>query len=142
MISKVSKWLKDNTHYKVLTPIFSPYSGCNATTATIDTSAGEIGTIYQSLNWYYVGVFAGNLTKTGKERIRYGYIIDGKIYNQRHIRSKIGTASKDVVLKHFPNVEIVNLGRKRRYFHFLGTKKENKELLSKIQNILQPYPKR
>jgi hypothetical protein len=129
MISKVSKWLKDNTHYKVLT-------------ATIDPSAGEIGTIYQSLNWYYVGVFAGNLTKTGKERLRYGYIIDGKIYNQRHIRSKIGTASKDVVLKHFPNVEIINLGRKRRYFHFLGSKKENKELLSKIQNILQPYPKR
>lgn len=129
MISKVCDWLKKNTHYKVIT-------------ATTDPHAGEIGTIYQALNWKYVGVFGGNLTKSGKERIRYGYIIDGKIYNQRHIRSKIGTAKKDVVLEHYPDVKIIDLGRKRRYFHFLGNKRENKQLVKSIQDMIRPYPKR
>lgn len=129
MISKVCDWIKKNTHYKVIT-------------ATVDSNAGEIGTIYQSLNWYYVGTFGGNLTKSGKERIRYGYLINGKIYNQRHIRSKIGTAKKDEVLKHYPNVKIFNMGRKKRYFYFLGNKNENKELLKSISGILKPYPKR
>jgi hypothetical protein len=129
MISRVVKWLKNNTRYCIIT-------------ATTDSNAGEIGTIYQSLNWVYIGVFGGNLTPTGKERIRYGYIINGKIYNQRHIRSKIGTAKKEKVLKHFPDVEIVNLGRKRRYFYFFGAKKENKENLSKIKHLVRNYPKR
>ena len=129
MISKVCDWLKSNTNYKVIT-------------ATVDSNAGEIGTIYQSLNWYYVGTFGGNLTSTGKERIRYGYIINGKTYNQRHIRSKIGTAKKEEVLKHYPEVKIVNLGRKKRYFYFLGNKLENKKLLESIQGLLKPYPKR
>jgi len=129
MISRVCEWLKKNTHYKVIT-------------ATVDSNAGEIGTIYQSLNWHYVGTFGGNLTSTGKERIRYGYVINGKTFNQRHIRSKIGTAKKEEVLKHYPDVKIINMGRKKRYFYFLGTKKENKELLKSISNILKPYPKR
>jgi hypothetical protein len=129
MISRVCEWLKKNTHYKVIT-------------ATVDSNAGEIGTIYQSLNWYYVGTFGGNLTSTGKERIRYGYVINGKTFNQRHIRSKIGTAKKEEVLKHYPDVKIINMGRKKRYFYYLGTKKENKELLKSISNILKPYPKR
>jgi hypothetical protein len=129
MISRVCEWLRKNTHYKVIT-------------ATVDSNAGEIGTIYQSLNWYYVGTFGGNLTSTGKERIRYGYVINGKTYNQRHIRSKIGTAKKEEVLKHYPDVKIINMGRKKRYFYFIGNKQENKELLSSINNIIKSYPKR
>jgi transcription termination factor NusB len=129
MISRVVKWLKNNTKYSIIT-------------ATVDPNAGEIGTIYQSLNWIYVGVFGGNLTSTGKERIRYGYIINGKLYNQRHIRSKIGSAKKEEVLKHFPNVEIINLGRKRRYFYFFGSKVENKKYMNSIKNLIQTYPNR
>jgi hypothetical protein len=128
-ITRTNEWLKKNTHYKVVT-------------ATVDSSAGEIGTIYQSMNWYYVGTFGGNITKTGKERIRYGYIINGKTYNQRHIRSMIGTAKKENVLKHFPDVKMVNLGRKKRYFTFLGNKKENEELFKPIKNLIKEYPKR
>jgi len=128
-ITRTNKWLKENMRYKVVT-------------ATVDSSAGEIGTIYQSMNWYYVGTFGGNLTSTGKERIRYGYIINGKTYNQRHIRSMIGTAKKENVLSRFPDVKMVNLGRKKRYFIFLGDKKENEQLLSSIKNIIKEYPKR
>ena len=129
MISRVVKWLKTNTKYTIIT-------------ATVDPNAGEIGTIYQSLNWYYTGVFSGNLTSTGKERIRYGYLINGKIYNQRHIRSKLGTAKKEVVIQHFPNVQIIDLGRKRRYFYFFGTKFQNKKYLDSIKNLIQNYPNR
>lgn len=129
MISRVIKWLKTNTKYSIIT-------------ATVDPNAGEIGTIYQSLNWYYTGVFGGNLTSTGKERIRYGYLINGKIYNQRHIRSKLGTAKKEVVIQHFPDVQIIDLGRKRRYFYFFGTKSQNKKYFDSIKNLIQNYPNR
>jgi len=126
MISKVLNWLMKNTKYEVVS-------------ATVDSNAGEIGTIYQSLGWFYTGIMGGNLTKKGKERIRYGYKINGKIYNQRHIRKMIGTASKDEVLKKFPGVEIVNMGRKKRYFKFI----KNQEIhLDKIKDMLKPYPKR
>lgn len=128
-IQKTLNWLKDNTHFKVVT-------------ATVDSSAGEIGVIYQSLNWYYIGLFEGNLTKTGKERVRYGYKIGDKIYNQRHIRERIGSAKKENVLKHFPEAQIVNLGRKKRYFQFIGNKYENKELIKSIEHLIKPYPKK
>jgi hypothetical protein len=126
MISKTLKWLTTNTEYEVVS-------------ATVDSKAGEIGTIYQSLGWYYVGCMGGNILKNGKERIRYGYKINGKIYNQRHIRSMIGTAKKETVLEHFPDVEIVNLGRKKRYFKFI---KNHDIHLEKIKSLLKPYEKR
>jgi len=126
MISKTLNWLKYNTEYEIVS-------------ATVDPNAGEIGTIYQSLGWHYVGCMDGNMKNNGKEIIRYGYKIDGKIYNQRHIRKMIGTAKKEEVLKHFPNVVIFNAGRKRRYFKFI--KNENLHKKS-IINMIKEYPKR
>jgi hypothetical protein len=126
MISRVLKWLSKNTKYEVVS-------------ATVDSNAGEIGTIYQSLGWLYTGTMDGNLTPSGKERIRYGYKLNNKIYNQRHIRKMIGTASKETVLKHFPNIEIINMGRKKRYFKFI----KNKHIhITKIKHMLKSYPKR
>ena len=126
MISKTLKWLTKETNYEIVS-------------ATVDSKAGEIGTIYQSLGWHYIGCMDGNKTKSGKERIRYGYKINGKIYNQRHIRSMIGTAKRDVVLEKFPGVEIVNLGRKKRYFKFI--KKHGKHY-NNIKDMIKDYPKR
>lgn len=126
MISKTLKWLTKETNYEIVS-------------ATVDSKAGEIGTIYQSLGWHYIGCMGGNKTKSGKERIRYGYKINGKIYNQRHIRSMIGTAKRDVVLENFPGVEIVNLGRKKRYFKFI--KNHNKHY-NNIKDMIKDYPKR
>lgn len=128
-IQKTLNWLKNNSRFKVVT-------------ATVDSSAGEIGVIYQSLNWHYIGLFDGNITKSGRERIRYGYKIGDKIYNQRHIRERIGTAKKEIVLQHFPDVQIVNLGRKKRYFQFIGNRHENKELIKSIEHLIKPYPKK
>jgi hypothetical protein len=47
LISRACKWIKDNTKYRIIT-------------ATVDPAAGEIGTIYQSLNWKYFGLMSGN----------------------------------------------------------------------------------
>lgn len=126
MISKIIKFLKKNTKYEILT-------------ATVDGQAGEIGTIYQALGWYYIGCMGGNIMKSGKERIRYSYRINGKLYNQRHLRKMIGSASKENVLKHYPDVEIFNSGRKKRYFKFI--KNQNQHLKS-IITLIKPYPKR
>lgn len=128
-ISRVNNIIKKETHYKVIT-------------ATTDSSAGEIGTIYQALNWYYCGSMDSNKQKNGNDRVRYGYIINGKIYSQRHLRKMIGTAKRNVVLEKFPNVKIINLGRKKRYFTFIGSKKENKKFYKAIEKHIKKYPKR
>lgn len=126
-ITQTLKWLKQNTVYKIIT-------------ATVDPEAGEIGKIYQSLNWYYVGLMPGNI-KNGKELKRTIYIIDKKIYNSRHMRKKIGTAKKEEIKKHFPNVIIVQQHRKRRYFWFIGNKKEKEHYKNKIEYLIKSYPK-
>jgi len=127
-ISRVCKWFKQNTNYKVIT-------------ATVDPAAGEIGIIYQSLNWKYVGLMSGNY-HGNKMASRFGVIIDGKLRFSRWVRKKIGSMKRDEILKHYPNAIFVPQYRKQRYFYFIGSKKENKILLSNIQHILLPYTKK
>lgn len=127
-ISRANKWIKNNTKYRIIT-------------ATVDPMAGEIGTIYQSLNWYYVGLMSGNYSN-GRESKRMTIIIDGKEYSSRHIRKKYGTMKKDVILSIHPDAIYVPQYRKRRYFYFIDTKKNNKNYLNAIKSILLPYPKR
>lgn len=104
-------------------------------TCTIDRLAGEIGTIYQSCNFNYVGVMREGKTRTA-------YKIDGKIYGTRALRAKIGTEKKEDVLKHFPNAEYCEQLSKERYFYFRGKKHEQKYYKSKIEHLIKPYPKR
>jgi hypothetical protein len=74
-ISKTTEWLKKNSNYKIIT-------------ATVDPAAGEIGTIYQSLNWKYIGLMTGNYGKNGKETKRFSVFINGKLKHSRTIRSR------------------------------------------------------
>jgi group I intron endonuclease len=127
-ISKACEWLRKNTQYRIIT-------------ATVDPAAGEIGTIYQSLNWYYVGLMSGNY-HGNKMATRFGVIIDGKLRFSRWMRKKIGSMRKEEVLKHYPNAIFVPQYRKQRYFYFIGTKKEKKIYHSAICNMILPYPKR
>ena len=127
-IAEVCKWIKTNTTYRILT-------------ATVDPAAGEIGTIYQSLNWYYTGVMSGNYYHN-KEVKRFGVIIDGKLRSSRWCRTKFGTMKKDEILKRHPNAKFVPQYRKRRYFYFIGDKRENRKYFNSIKNLILPYPKR
>ncbi len=128
-ISKTLVWLRENTNYKIIT-------------ATVDPAAGEIGTIYQSLNWYYVGLMAGNYNKNGRESKRFSVYINGKLRHSRSIRMELGTIKKDIILEKYPNAIFVPQYRKRRYFYFIGNKRENRHYHNMIKHLILPYPKR
>jgi len=127
-ISRVCKWLKNNTKYRIIT-------------ATVDPAAGEIGTIYQSLNWLYVGVMSGNYSNN-KETKRFSVLIDGKLRYSRWVRNKLGTMKKNVILKHYPNAIFLPQYRKHRYFYFIDTPRNNKKHKTSINHLILPYPKR
>lgn len=128
-ISKTTEWLKENTEYKIIT-------------ATVDPAAGEIGTIYQSLNWHYVGLMTGNYSKNGKESKRFSVFINGRLKHSRGIRKELGTIKKEVILEKYPDAIFLPQYRKRRYFYFIGNKHENKKYLNSIAHLKLPYPKR
>ena len=127
-ISRACKWIKKNTKYRIIS-------------ATVDPMAGEIGTIYQSLNWVYVGLMSGNYNNKIESK-RFSVLIDGKLRYSRWIRNKIGSMKKDIILKHYPNAIFVPQYRKRRYFYFIDTPIKNKKHIKNIKHLIQPYPKR
>jgi len=127
-INKTLKWLKINTKYRVIT-------------ATTDPTAGEIGIIYQSLNWKYLGVMKGNYIN-GKERSRFSVLINGKLRYSRSIRKEFGNMKKDIILKKYPNAIFINQSRKRRYIGFFGNKTENKKYINEIKHLFLDYPKK
>lgn len=127
-ISRALKWLKENTKYRIIT-------------ATVDKAAGEVGTIYQSLNWHYIGLMSGNY-HGNKMATRFGVIIDGKLRFSRWMRNKIGSIRREEVLKHYPDAIFVPQYRKERYFYFIGGRNENKKYYNSIKHLIQPYKKR
>ena len=127
-ISRVCKWIKNNTKYRIIT-------------ATVDPMAGEIGTIYQSLNWVYVGLMSGNYNNKIESK-RFSVLIDGKLRYSRWIRKKIGSMKRDVILEHYPNAIFVPQYRKRRYFYFMDNPLNNKRYYKSVKHLIQPYPKR
>lgn len=127
-ISRSIQWLKKNTKYRIVT-------------ATVDPMAGEIGTIYQSLNWHYVGLMAGNYS-SNKETKRFSVLINGKLRYSRSIRKELGTMKREEILKKYPDAKFINQYRKRRYFYFFDTKQKNQVYYNSIKHLILPYPKR
>ena len=113
-------------------------------TCTTDHLAGEIGTIYQACNFYYVGSMrdANPNIPNSKNGDRDGWIIDGKLYGARSLRLKYGDTKMETLLKHNKEVKKVKQNSKHRYFYFRGTKSEIKYYKSKISDLILPYPKR
>lgn len=104
-------------------------------TCTVDELAGEVGTIYQSCNFVYVGVM-----RKGKERT--GCVIDGKLYGSRALRQKYGTQNKEAIMQIHPDAKFVKQKSKGRYFYFRGDKRTKRESYKSIQHLIVPYPKR
>jgi hypothetical protein len=112
-------------------------------TATTDHLAGEVGTIYQACNFYYVGSMReSNPNVNGRAMDREGWLIKGKLYGSRNIRQKIGSQKMEDILKAFPDAVKVKQNSKHRYFLFRGTKQDQKILRKKIEHLIKPYPKR
>lgn len=133
-------WTPKNTGSKlIMSAIKMLPENYEVITATTDHLAGEVGTIYQACNFHYVGSMR---EKEGKERSRFGVIIDGKLYGSRAIRAKYGTQKKDVILEHHPDAKFVKQKSKHRYFLFRGNKKTIKKHKKAMEHLIKPYPKR
>lgn len=104
-------------------------------TCTVDSNAGEIGTIYQACNFHYVGVMR-------KTKHRDCFIINGRKYSARTIRGRYGHQRLEDLKKIEPTIEKVKEVSKARYFAFRGGTREKKYLLTKIKDLIKEYPKR
>jgi len=112
-------------------------------TATTDHLAGEVGTIYQACNFYYVGSMReSNPNVNHRPNDRDAWIIDGKMYGARALRMKYGDTKMETLLKHHQKVEKVKQMSKHRYFLYRGSRKEIAHYKSTMAERFLPYPKR
>lgn len=112
-------------------------------TCTVDSLAGEVGTIYQACNFIYVGCMRENNPNIkGNKRKRDAWLIDGKLYGSRSLREIVGSQKRNDIIRMFPTAIYKPQLAKDRYFLFRGSKQEQKYYKSKISEIIKPYPKR
>jgi hypothetical protein len=102
-------------------------------TASVDATAGEIGTLYQACNFHFVGVLA----RGGRILVRKG---DGTTMSGRQARRRFG--SESITALRALGVEAVPVPRRARYFAFRGSARECKRLRRAIAPLIKPYPKR
>jgi len=105
-----------------------------------DDEAGEIGTLYQATNWFYLGK-----QKENKHHFNIVYQ-DGKTFcDCRDLKRKLGFSniqSAEAFIQDKPHLKIKKLKRKARYIKLLGTKRENAEMMKYLSGKILPYPKR
>lgn len=137
-------WTPINTNSKlIMSAIKMLPSNYEVITATTDHLAGEIGTIYQACNFYYVGSMRdANPNVRSKNGDRTGWLINGKLFGARTLRQKYGDTKMETLLKYNRKVEKVKQNSKHRYFLFRGSAKTRAYLKSKIEHLIKPYPKR
>jgi hypothetical protein len=112
-------------------------------TATVDEAAGEIGTIYQACGFHYVGSMRDSNPNVKSRKLdRDGWLINGKIWTARSIRSICGDTKIENIKNHFPNVVKVKQHSKGRYFAFTGSKRTQQQHFKAIEHLIKPYTKR
>lgn len=94
-------------------------------TATADSDAGEIGTVYQACGFVYVGA----MRKVGSRKF---YMVGGKRVSEKSAR-RIGLAGH-------AGVQRVRAQNKLRYFCFRGPHQQSHA--DAIAHLVKPYPKR
>ncbi len=76
LISLSLRYLKENTPFRIVV-------------AYADVDAGEIGTVYQASNAFYIGMSSPGGSKK--------YIINGRVYDPRKVGAKFGSRARDFV---------------------------------------------
>lgn len=138
-------WTPINTNSKlIMSAIKMLPEKYKVVTATTDHLAGEVGTIYQACNFYYVGSMrdANPNIPNSKNGDRDGWLIDGKLYGSRSLRMKYGDTKMETLLKYHKEVKKVKQNSKHRYFLFRGKKWECDYYRKQIDHLILPYPKR
>lgn len=104
-----------------------------------DDKAGEIGTVYQATNWYFLG-------RTNDVHYDIYYKNSDKIFmGDRDFFTKYGFRGKgkiDVWLEDKPHLERRTRLPKGRYMKLLGNRTENKQMMKYLKNKIKEYPKR
>ena len=96
-----------------------------------DSEQGHCGYIYQATNWLYTGATVSH---------DHNYIIEGKRVHPMTLRDQGITNPKEWAREN--NIQTVKPLPKHRYFFFIGTRKEKKEMLTKLVYAVDPiYPK-
>lgn len=95
-----------------------------------DHNKGHHGYIYQATNFIYTGLNEIHDTE---------YIIDGKEVHSRTLTGKGITAPKEWAREH--GIETTEIGRKHRYFMFIGNKMQRREMDKHFRFKKLPYPK-
>lgn len=112
--------------------------GYKYTIAFSDPEAGEIGTLYQATNWYYLGI--------GKTNHYDIYYKNGKLYlNDRDFYKKykiVGKINMEKWIMDKEHLKIKLRKPKGRYIKLIGNKKENKEMMKVLNPLIKPFPKR
>jgi hypothetical protein len=94
-----------------------------------DSDFGHVGYIYQATNWIYTGESEG-------KRV---YLKDGKEYHRKTVYGMLG--KHDIADAERAGFEYHKGKPKHRYFMFLGSKKEKKEMAGLLPFDVLPYPK-
>jgi len=100
-----------------------------------DTAQNHHGYIYQATNWIYTGLSAKrtDYSVKGLEHLHGSTIYDmsrGKENRSKYLKEKFGD-----------DLFITDRSRKHRYFMFLGSSSDIKEMKSKLPYNQEPYPK-
>lgn len=106
-----------------------------------DTSQNHNGYIYQATNWYYTGLSVEFMD----------YMVKG--FEHKHSASVMDMVGRSDTNGHLNKVELLKMKfgeenvyqverpRKHRYFYFIGTKNDKKNMMKKLKYQIQPYPK-
>ena len=137
-------WTPKNTGSKLITRAIKMLpKQYEVVTATTDHLAGEVGTIYQACNFYYIGSMRDSNPKINSRKgDRFGVVINGKLYSARACRAKFGSQKKADILKHHPDAQFVKQRSKHRYFLFRGDKETIEKHKQAIGHLIKEYPKR
>lgn len=137
-------WTPKNTGSKlIMRAIKMLPSKYEVITATTDHLAGEVGTIYQACNFYYVGSMRdSNPNVKSKNGDRFGVVINNKLYSARACRAKFGSQKKADILAKHPDAQFVKQQSKHRYFFFRGSPETLLQHKTAMQHMIKPYIKR
>lgn len=100
-----------------------------------DEEAGEIGTIYQACNWYYIGQGVGR--RPGRKREFY-ISPSNELISERTLRRR-SLKKSDIVNKGW---RVIKKLPKHKYVWFEGTQDRKKKLKKRCKYAFKQYPKR
>lgn len=99
-----------------------------------DIGQCHLGYIYQATNWIYTGLSDDSGAFSRIE-------VNGTERTSKSFYDELGTQSKEVILKRYPDAIFHEYTRKHRYVYFLGNKRQRRILRQALKWPVLPYPK-